>query len=481
MSIQVSKENMLKGMNDMNAFGSRLTGSEGHNAFVEYLKKEVEAMGYEPVSKVKKFERWEEKESKLVLHTKKGDVDVAVASPFPYSGETGPEGITGKLSKLGVGKDIVVVELKDFSKVPGAIAFSERRAYPHDLHLTKFYKGPVAVAFIKATIAIYAAKLLGAKGAIFIWEKMSPEMVQGQYLNFILGHLGIPTLWVNEVEGKKVLKALKKGATATLTLDAEIDPKATAESFHVIVEGKNHKENVLINTHTDGVNAVEENGPIAMLEMLRYYKDHQPERDLVFAFVAGHFRLPAFEHNNGGGVVHQATSGWLNNNRKLWDGKRRHKKTVASLGLEHFGCTEWKDVKGKYTQTNDIDVEIMYTGNEVMDDILYEAIKSERTRTRTVSLRPHNLMHFGEGQSPYNVGIPDISLCTAPDYLTVVSDSQEMEKFDVDLMEEQVRQFIKMEELINQKTAEEIGKRQWYSFGIGKRQNEKKSKKLNKK
>ena len=153
MSIQLSKENMRKGMEDMNAFGSRLTGSKGHHEFVEYLKNEVRAIGFEPVSDTKTFERWEAKETKLVLHTKKGDVEVPVASAFPYSGETGPEGFTGKLSKLRPFKDIVVMRMPDFSRVPAAVAFSERRAMPADLHVTKFYKGPVAVAFVKATHA----------------------------------------------------------------------------------------------------------------------------------------------------------------------------------------------------------------------------------------------------------------------------------------------------------------------------------------
>lgn len=471
MSIQLSKENMLKGMNDMNAFGSRLTGSKGHHEFVEYLKTQVRAIGYEPVSDVKTFERWEEKESRLVLHTKKGDVEVPVASAFPYSGETGPEGITaktGKITKLRPLKKIVVMRMPDFSRIPAAVAFSERRAMPADLHVTKFYKGPVAVAFIKATVGIFLAKFTGAKAAVFIWQKMSKEMVQGQYLNFILGHLGIPTLWVDEEAGKALLKARKKKTKATLTLDAEIEKNATAESFYVIVPGKNHKENIIINTHTDGVNAVEENGPIAMLEMLRYYKTHQPERDLIFAFVAGHFRLPAFEHKNSIAPVQQATSGWLNDHRDLWDGKRRHPYTVAALALEHFGCEEWKDVDGVYQKTNDVDIELTYTGNQVMDDILYRALEEERSKVRTVSLHPHNFMHFGEGQSTFNVGIPDISLCVAPDYLTVVSEGQEMEKFDLDLMEEQVRAFIRMEQLINEKSAKELGHADFYSFGYGK-------------
>ena len=143
--------------------------------------------------------------------------------------------------------------------------------------------------------------------------------------------------------------------------------------------------------------------------------------------------------------------------------------TVAALALEHFGCAEWKDVKGVYQKTNDVDIEVTYTGNQVMDDILYQALEEERSKVRTVSLRPHNFMHFGEGQSTFNVGIPDISLCVAPDYLTVVSEGQEMDKFDLDLMEEQVRAFIRMEQLINEKSAKELGRAQGYTFGLGKR------------
>ncbi len=56
----------------------------------------------------------------------------------------------------------------------------------------------------------------------------------------------------------------------------------------------------------------------------------------------------------------------------------------------------------------------------------------------------------------------------APDYLTVVSDGQEMDKFDLDLMEEQVRAFIRMEQLINEKRAKELGRADFYSFGYGK-------------
>ncbi len=460
----VSKSNFKKEMDKMNSFGTRLTGSKGNNDFIAYLKKEIKGMGFEIISDTKKFKRWESTNEKLVLHTANGDVDVKVSSAHPYSGITGPKGVTGKLQTKGVHRDIVVLKMKDFEKLTARFPFDQKRAYPKKLRLSPSYRGPVTTSFVK-TVSLLIQSFLGAKGAILIWQGMSDEMVEGQYLNFILGYMGVPAVWVNEHEGEKVLKALEAGEKATLTLEGNIEKNAKGESFCAIVPGKNKKEAVIINTHTDGTNCVEENGAIGMLEMMRYFKKNKPERTLIFVFTTGHFRIPDFSHKHG--IVDQSTSLWLHNHKELWDGKGKHIKAVAGVTVEHLGCTEWKDVDGVYKQTNDVDIEIVYTGNKVMDDIYFEAIK-DRKQIRTVTLHPHNLLHFGEGQSLFNVGIPDIALVTAPDYLCVVSDSAEMEKFNLDLAVEQTETFIKCVELINETKTKKLGKVDGYNFGLGR-------------
>ena len=47
MNFNISKERLLEGINIMNSFGTRLTGSKGHNNFVSYLKKEITENGQE--------------------------------------------------------------------------------------------------------------------------------------------------------------------------------------------------------------------------------------------------------------------------------------------------------------------------------------------------------------------------------------------------------------------------------------------------
>ncbi len=81
-----------------------------------------------------------------------------------------------------------------------------------------------------------------------------------------------------------------------------------------------------------------------------------------------------------------------------------------------------------------------------------------------MTLRGHNLLHFGEGQNFFTMGVPEISLVPAPYYLCVVSDTHEMEKFDIDLMTEQTETFARLIERIEKISAKELGRSDFYSF-----------------
>lgn len=460
------------GVEKMNSFGIRTTGSPAHNAFVGYIKEQIEEMGFVPESDYKLFDRWEARNASITIHSEEGDIPVHVSSPFPYSGETDKNGVTAKC-ELVLGKHInylkakdkiAVVKVKDFKSVYSGVAFNQKNAFPKGLKISRYYKGPVASAFVKFPFLEVAANM-GVKGVICIWEDMSDAMVEGQYLNFILGYQGVPALWVNEHDGKLILEACRRNDSVTMTLEAEKEKNAVGETVYTVCEGENKDECIIINTHTDGVNCVEENGPIALLNMLKFFKEHKPARTLVFVFTAGHFRLPDFKAPNA--VNDQATSLWIHNHKELWDGKDGHMKAVAGLTVEHLGCREWKDFYGEYKCTDPVDIEVVYTGNREMDKIYFESIK-DRKMVRTVTLRGHNFLHFGEGQSLFNVGIPEIALVTSPDYLCVESENHEMDKFDEELMFEQTDSFIKMVGLINERSAEKLGRADIYSFGLGK-------------
>ena len=50
MNFDISKETIQSGMETMNSFGLRLTGSEGQQKFADYLKDEIHKMGFKTYS-----------------------------------------------------------------------------------------------------------------------------------------------------------------------------------------------------------------------------------------------------------------------------------------------------------------------------------------------------------------------------------------------------------------------------------------------
>lgn len=462
-----TKEMMLDGIVKMNDCGHRHTGSPGHKAFIKQIKEDIAKLGIETISTEYTFDRWEALDASISIE---GET-IAVSSPFPYSGSTSAEGITGELVEIAnnifgycQAKDkIGVVHIKNLSKISSKVAFDKRNSLPAELEVEPSYRGPVSTCFVK-TILYSLLKKSGIKGLICVWEDMSDAMVDKQYLNFILGELDVPVVWVNESEGKKVFSAAEAHKTATLILTAEHEKDCITESFYSLIKGTelDNKEIIMINTHTDGGNCVEENGAIAMVALMEYFIKNPPKHSLLFVFVTGHFRLEEFKKG-----IDQATSKWMLGNLDLWSGSNGGYTAYAGLAVEHLGCTEWKDKDGIYQKTNDVDVELVYTGNKKIDDIYYKAI-SDRKLIRTMTLRGHNKLHFGEGQPLFNRGIPEIALVTAPDYLCAEADNHQMDKFNLDLFFEQTCTFANCIELLDNESSASLGTTDGYSYGLGR-------------
>ena len=84
-------------MNTMNSFGIRLTGTDAQNEFCEWIKAQIIKLGLDVNVTPYTFKRWQCKDCSLVVDGK----DVHVSSPFPYSGLTGENGVSGKLVVVG--------------------------------------------------------------------------------------------------------------------------------------------------------------------------------------------------------------------------------------------------------------------------------------------------------------------------------------------------------------------------------------------
>lgn len=457
-----SEEVMLQNIEIMNSFGSRVTGSKGHNEFINWLKSEITDMGLEVHTNKYIFEQWEEKTSELSIDGEK----IEVSSAYPYSGITDKDGVTGELVyiknndyKPAKGK-IAVVEIDNTKKLPLPLIMNKLDSFPLHTNVVSS-DGDVVLSSTLQTPNLNKLKDLGVKAVVLVWKGVSNEKIKDQYLPFTTDYAGIPALFVNETEGEKVINYSNTKSTATLTLEANTQSDAKTESFYVMLEGKNKDETIIINSHTDGVNVVEENGAIAMLSMLKYLKDEPLDKNIVFAFVTGHFRLPVFKGSS------QATSTWLNDNKELWDGKNGHKKAVSAITVEHLGSLEWKDDEnGVYKPTGNIQSEYTYVNNSIMLEVWKEAIK-DRENVKTVFLHGHNKFEFGESQPLFEENIPVIGFIPMPDYLLTNSNNREMDKFDITLMHNQVKSLLKAALMLDDLPKEQLGIGDSYSYFWG--------------
>ncbi len=457
----------------MVAMGPRLTGNAAHEQFIDYIYKEMTDLGYEVKEDYFTFKRWEPKDYSLSYkdNGKIIDVDKDNTAYYPYSGFTPKEGVTALMewcgkpvsSFLGSKNKIAVISMPIFEAGCGLV-FKKRYSYPDTFIPPEKQGSPVVSTFVIAPF-LNLAKLAGAKAVICVMTGCSDDMAKHQYLPFIKTYAGIPALWVTESVGKKIIQAAKRGEEATLKLDAKVFEKATTRTIYAILKGQSEKESILINTHTDGSNAFEENAPIGLISLAKYFAEKplsERKKTLVFSFVTGHFQLHQF-----GNALNQATTKFLNAHRDFWDGKEDNMEAVAGVTLEHLGCSEWRDNKdhSAFEKISDVDPELIYVSNDTMAKLYLEQLEG-RKHTKTLLLRPKNMVHFGEGQPIYKKGIPSVALCPGPDYLCNVAPNGYIEKINYDMMYEQIETFCRLIEVIDNKQRKDLGKKQGFAWGL---------------
>lgn len=455
----------------LESFGPRFTGNKAHVDFVNWLKSELSSMGLEVHTDTHSFKRWEEIKSSLSISDSTGVNNFPLLSCYPYSGKTASNGVSAELVFCGKGPGkfkkasgkIAIVEVNN-PGIPRSIIFKKRHAYPsHDAKIPFLIRNTVISSVLKGP-DLKKAKQAGVLGVIAVWKGISEENVCGQYLPFTSGYKDCPAVWVSKKTGKELISLAGQKRTATLVLDATYSENEKSETIYASLTGNNDSESIIINTHTDGPNACEENGAVGLLAIARHLSQmpvQERARTTHFVFVTGHFQLPQF------GIHGQATTRWLQNHPELWDGNKGNQKAVASLSIEHLGCKQWADNKKhtEFNSTGKTDLEYVYTGNKFMESVFAKSITG-RKKIRTVTLRPKNNFYFGEGQPFYKSGVPTISLIPAPEYLCSVKDNGHADKIDHELLLEQINTFKNAYSIIDKTVTYEIGKTQKQYFNI---------------
>ena len=423
----------------LDSLGPRLTGSGAHGALVENVAEKLTGLGLTVHRDPHRFTRWNAPGGSTHLSLTVGSRPIRISSAYPYSGSTGHDGITAPVHLVTGGLR------KNWAAAEGAIAVTEVRHHPFPYNLwIHEWEGPAARPeldnpVLSATLNgpnLAAARKAGVKAVIAVWKGLPDSAAAGQYVPFAHGYQDLPAVWVPESEGHHLTDAARSGTEAHLVLDATLTPFSETATVWAISEGDITDETILVVTHSDGTNSVEENGHIALLELAREATSAPHRRSFVFVYTTGHLRIPAVSQHG------QATSAWLDAHPDLWAGRPGQARAVGGLVIEHLGARQYANhpATGKYLPTGQAEPELLYATTPEIAAIIRKDWNPSAPDKVHVS-KPGPLIQFGEGEPLYERKIPSVALVTLPEYLLAELDGTLV---DIGVLEQQVDGFLRL-------------------------------------
>ncbi|KAK7443148.1 hypothetical protein Landi51_09351 [Colletotrichum acutatum] len=298
--------------------GARFTGSEEHENYVKWLEGELKRLpGLEVSSSHVSVLAWQPKgslaESVSLTLTKDHDqgcpVEIQVAGAVPYSlptsGRQGHLIYVPRSQKISGNEVKGKMILRDFPArpVPYSLGLIPSYFATRDLEgdLMNFYDRPGFADEVIHQDLLDAGEAQVA-GVFFLFD-----IPRDQVLSYFEPHKGthyeVPAAYLGIEESMALRRAASDVTTkfyATLQIKAYI-AKKTARSLTATLPGQ-IAERIIYVTHTDGNTCVQENGPVALLALARYFTQcplWSRKRTIQFAFNVGHLHI-----SREGSLVH---------------------------------------------------------------------------------------------------------------------------------------------------------------------------------
>ncbi len=418
----------------MAKLGPKFTGNPAHQTYTDFLESHMRSSGLEVALDSYTFPRWEARRHELTIKPASGQSSkVPVTSYFPYSGQTPAQGVTGELVYVGSGKSL------NLSGLAGKIALVEcpiqSRPFGEWYHTWGVYppgdtfpttthpaRGPVSdlAPFLKA----------GAVAVILGWTDISDGNAADQYTPFSRPPQNIPALYVGRESTARLRGLVGNNTRATLVLEADVIPDSPTRTILATLPGESSDEVIIVNTHTDGTNATEENGGVAIVALAQYFSKMPKtmrKRTLVFPLTTGHFAGPWVPSIRG--VIEQHPD--------------LIQKAVAAVTIEHLGCREWMDDASlNYKATGKNEWSIAISPLKSTADVMLQDLQGSQDRVGVVN--PAHGGWFGEGGALARAGIPTIGYIPQPNYLLAAPANGCIEKLSPELMHSQIEVFARV-------------------------------------
>lgn len=294
---------------EWNAFGLRSPASEAHEAALDWLGDELAAVpGVQVEWDEYVIDRWQPtpeapgdvpgrdlaRAGGLVVD----GVELEVAGAVPFTEPTDAAGVTGPLVHLPPGEEItaadaagrIVVREIEHSSIPfagfDAIGHHLTDDVPTEGDYDRPYLRPLDDALTEAGLA-------GAAGLVLVWDAPT-DQVRGYWDPHTGTRFAVPAVYVGDDDLDALLAAADAAAPASLVVDAAWD-EAPTRNLIATLPGRT-RERIVVNTNTDSVTWVQENGPVAALALVRHLAELPLEcraRDVQLALTTNHLGFTA--------------------------------------------------------------------------------------------------------------------------------------------------------------------------------------------
>jgi hypothetical protein len=437
-------------------FGHRLTGSRGHAAFCAWLEDELRAAGFEiGPHDVYDYDHYDVGEFGLELleGDQAGPIDVATS--YVRSIGTPPGGVAGPLvladgfpttgivealidpdaASAAVRAWVAAAPLDDYRDsillveltapgeldASGLIALSAYLQW--DGHSAEDWSAlDYTRAWMGPWLELVDLAPLGVKGVV-LTTRASMDMLRGNNSPHVARPQPLPALVVDRETGARLRAAANARPTARLHLDVVVEPTQVRQ-LTAVLPGRSD-ECIIVNTHTDGQNAFEENGAVATVLLARHFASlpeaERLDRTLVIALYPGHM---------SGRVGIEDPRGWIVKHPGFVA------RAVGAVSIEHLGATEWVDDETGYRATGGNEIYgIWTTQGAMLEEVAMPALVASGLQ-RHALLKPP--VQITPGRAFHWFGVPHVSGIAGPAYLLAVTADGEMHKFDAELAARQL-------------------------------------------
>jgi len=289
-----------------------------------------------------------------------------------------------------------------------------------------------------------AAKLkdAGALACVLMWNGLAEEDTMDQALPFYEPPTEVPTIWVGEKSAHTLKSEAARGSELHFTLHAEITPTATSDNVWGILPGMTD-DIVIVNTHNDGCNAIEENGGLAVVALaqaLAKIPKEKRQKTYIFFTSTGHFA-----HG-----YHHGSTDWMNEHPDYL------KKAIACVTIEHLGANEWLDTGHEYKPTGRYQRSDFYLPSAPMQKVFNQAAQDGKFGRTTAIV---NRFYWpGEGLQFSAAGIPCIAYMVVPNYLMTAPKGGEVHRLSKERLYSEFQIFARCLEQLDNMSREEAYK-----------------------